>query len=84
MISDCGRLVFRSSIAALLLFRRAVVFRPQKFPGTWPPFFLKTKMRTYVVVMVTVSFYHRFFSVIPLLPRNTTIINQSNLRNFLA
>ena len=68
----------------LPLFQRAVVFRPQKFLGTWPPFFLKTKMRTYVVVMVTALFYHRFFSVIPLLRRNTTIINQSNLRNFLA
>ena len=65
-------------------FSELLYFVPRNF---WEPgrhFFLKTKMRTYVVVMVTALFYHRFFSVIPLLRRNTTIINQSNLRNFLA
>ena len=46
----------------LLTFRRAVVFLPQKCPGTWPPkkTTSETKIRAYAVVMVT-ALYHRFF-----------------------
>ena len=71
-------------------FRRAVVFRARKFPGAWSLFFWKTKKKTNKqqkrapMLLSWLPRYTICFSVLPLLRRNTTIINESNFWNSLA